>query len=477
MLFNSWGYILFLSIVVMIYWLIKPSWRVYLLCIMSLAFYSMWKWQFTGLILLSSIIDFTCSKNISKTDEISKKKLWLSISLICNLGLLVYFKYTYFILDNLFYVFKNNNIMTLKNVLNIILPLGISFYTFQTISYTIDIYRGVSKPIQSFIHFLTYVSFWPQLIAGPVLRVGEVIPQIEVPRKFKSEDVSEGIYRVLIGLFKKVCIADVVSKFVNPIFNGDIARLNAYDVWVGATLFGFQIYMDFSAYSDIAIGSARMLGIKFPENFNFPYLARSPRDFWKRWHISLSAWIRDYLYLPLTGQKFETKSVGGLATSTLQNKNFALFLTWFIMGLWHGAAWTFAFWGIYHSMLIFLYRKIPILDKIQEKSKALSWGLMLMLTMLGWIPFRAKDLDQTFTMFAKVLNPFQYSLTGRTIDGYTYLFAATVVIGMLLTKLIQEKAPEYLKTKSAFTIFRIAVLTFFIISYLKPVEQFIYFQF
>ncbi|MBL4735704.1 MAG: MBOAT family protein, partial [Flavobacteriales bacterium] len=366
MLFNSWGYILFILIATMLHWALPHKFRLFIIAAFSLLFYSMWRWEFSLLMVFSACVDYVAADQIYKSGKTPERKMWLLISLITNLGLLFVFKYTYFIYDGI-QIFGSMSDQNLPDLgIRIILPLGISFYTFQTISYTIDTYRKVIKPEKNFLAFLTYVTFWPQLIAGPILRAKEVIPQLLAERKANMRDIIPGVERIIAGLFKKVVLADTIAVMVDSAFDLDPNLFSAYDVWAAAILFGFQIYFDFSGYSDIAIGSARILGIRFPENFNFPYLSLSPKDFWKRWHISLSSWVRDYLYLPLIGQPVRTESTGGLAVAAEQDGNnkrtFALFLAWFIMGLWHGAAWTFGIWGLYHALLLFVYRKFRILN-------------------------------------------------------------------------------------------------------------------
>ncbi len=410
MLFNSWGYLLFLTIAITAHWIVPKKWRVILLGLFSILFYSLWRWEFSFLVIFSACVDFVSAGRIHSSEKPGVRKTWLLISLIINLGLLLFFKYTYFFVDNINFIASQAGFSGFSGstiALRIILPLGISFYTFQTISYTIDVYRRVITPTRSYASFFTYVTFWPQLIAGPVLRAGEVLPQLESDREVDAEDIHQGIVRILTGLFKKVVIADNLAPIVDHFFRMDPSSSVAPDVWVATFLFGFQIYFDFAGYSDIAIGSARLAGIKLMENFHWPYLVATPREFWQRWHISLSSWIRDYLYLPLTGQKFRTESRDGLAVATQQNgvrKNAALFLTWFIMGLWHGAGWNFALWGIYQAVLVILFRVIKPLDRIASRYPAFIWFPLLPLIMAGWIFFRAESVEQAMQLFSVILS-------------------------------------------------------------------------
>ncbi|MHC4846382.1 MAG: MBOAT family O-acyltransferase, partial [Planctomycetota bacterium] len=406
MLFNSWGYVLLMLLAVPLHWMLPGNrTRTPLLCAVSLLFYCMWRWEFAFLVLASALTDYTCALRMSATDNARRRRAWLSLSLFVNFGLLITFKYTYFIWDNVRLI-GGDGVPELADLgVRIILPLGISFYTFQTVSYSIDVYRRVIRPTRDFVTFLTYVTFWPQLIAGPVLRASEVVPQLKGHRTFNLNLLCSGLVLVVTGLFKKVVIADNISGMVDEAFALGVAGMTAPDVWVANFLFGFQIYFDFAGYSDIAIGSAMMLGMYFPKNFNWPYMARSPRDFWSRWHISLSSWIRDYLYLPLTGERFKTHSVGGISEAATKGggrRNRALLLTWFIMGLWHGAAWTFALWGMYHAVLILVYRLVPFLRRLPDRRPVLSWLLMLPLAMAGWIAFRATSMPQALSMFARI---------------------------------------------------------------------------
>jgi D-alanyl-lipoteichoic acid acyltransferase DltB (MBOAT superfamily) len=487
MLFNSWGYLLFLLLVVPLHWSLGgPRLRLWLLVAASIGFYSMWRWEFSLLVLFSACVDYVAAGRIAASESPGIRRRWLAASLGVNLGLLVAFKYTYFIYDNVRLLASagGTDLPALQDLgLRIVLPLGISFYTFQTISYTIDVYRRVIPPTRSLVSFLCYVTFWPQLIAGPVLRAGEVIPQLEARRIFRARDLWLGFGLVVVGLFKKVVLADGLAPMVDDAFARDPADLNALDVWVAAFLFGFQIYFDFSGYSDVAIGSARMLGLVFPRNFDWPYLATSPREFWTRWHISLSSWIRDYLYAPLTGRPFHTRSVGGIGEATRSDpsrRHTALLLTWFIMGLWHGAAWTFAVWGLYHAALILLYRAVPVLAAFPERRPRLAWMLLLPLTMAGWIPFRAQSLEQALTLMGHLIDPRAYRIAGHAVPLGAYLWAGIVLAAMLAIHAIlrrDHRSPFPAWARSVAATAATAVMVCAILVCLRAAKQFIYFQF
>jgi D-alanyl-lipoteichoic acid acyltransferase DltB (MBOAT superfamily) len=486
MLFNSWGYLVFLVVAVPLYWSLRPSWRPWVLGSLSLVFYGMWRWDFCFLLIASAMVDYYCAARIHELDDSRSRRRWLLLSLTINLGFLFFFKYTYFVADNVsdiasLFGYATESPRDLG--FTIILPLGISFYTFQTISYTIDVYRRIIEPTKQFPVFFTYVTFWPQLIAGPVLRAAEVIPQLTSSVKFRWDYVVSGSLTALAGLFKKVVLADSIAPLVDACFATDPSSMAALDVWVATILFGFQIYFDFSGYSDIAIGSAKMLGIEFPKNFDWPYVATSPRDFWRRWHISLSSWIRDYLYLPLTGQRFQERSLGGIEVASTvgsDQRTLALFATWFIMGLWHGAGWTFAIWGIYHAALVWAYR---VSGRWRQLSVSFPWTsrfLMFMLAMLGWIPFRAQSVGQILGMFGKVVDPLAYGLSLRVVAGRAYLVALLLTLGVfgsywLSSRVDWERMPEAVRVPVLAG--AIGIMTMAIIALQRPVSQFIYFQF
>jgi len=483
MIFNSLTYFIFLFAVVILYWSFSLKARLYLVFFSSLLFYGFWKVEFIPVMLISVISDYLLALKISiNTNKVIKKRLLL-LSLVINLGILFYFKYLIFFAENAIGFANLVGISLDPLLLKIILPLGISFYTFQTISYTVDVYRGQILPEKNFILYACYVTFFPQLIAGPVLRASEVIYQFSKKSLFKFEHIIIGCRRILYGLFLKVVIADNIAPLVDSGFSMPIEAMGALDVWTLGFLFGFQIYFDFSAYSHIAIGSARLLGIHFPENFNFPYLANSPKDFWRRWHISLSSWIRDYLYLPLAGIKAGNKSLGGLEKVTLnKNKNKPLFIAWAIMGLWHGASWTFVLWGLYHAIVIFVYRLLlPILKNFNQNLKVF-FGIFVTLPimMLAWIPFRAESISDTFSMWLKVLNPNSYGILG--MQENTYLISAFLLFSIFISSTVKNKLlPLFDKDNRIILIYGeillFSVMIPLIIIFLRPVNQFIYFQF
>ena len=376
--------------------------------------------------------------------------------------------------------------------------MGISFYIFHSMSYVFDVYRGVYKAERDFLLFCNYVIFFPLLVAGPILRASEVIPQLRQRPQFHGEQFTAGLKRILYGLFLKVVLADPIGGLVNDAVQVGPAAVGAMDVWAIAILFGFQIYFDFSAYSSIAIGSAALLGIRFPENFNFPYLATSPKEFWTRWHISLSSWIRDYLYLPLSGTKGRQKTVNGLAEviddTHGHRRVFALFVTWAIMGFWHGANWTFVLWGLWHAGVVMLFR---IKNRLRPAPVPawLGWLATFPLVMLGWVPFRIGTVGDALAMWAKVATPSQYyakASAGQGVQGLmasfhlslapnAYITAALLIIMTALTPLIRHRlhhwwhSPGWLAVGVEAAV--IAAVSAFDFAFLKTTYQFIYFQF
>jgi D-alanyl-lipoteichoic acid acyltransferase DltB (MBOAT superfamily) len=485
MLFNTVSYLAFLVISVVAYWVLPVPFRRWLLLAASLLFYGLWRIEFVFLIVFSAFVDYFFSLRIHEAHDRRRRRMYLFASLSTNIGLLIYFKYTYFILENAALITGIPEGTLRSAVGDIILPLGISFYTFLSISYTIDVYRRLFDPIRSFTQYLTYVMFWPHMIAGPILRAHELIPQLVRPTHLKFDHIAEGLRAILFGLFLKVGLADQLAPMVDDAFLVPSSRLGGLDVWTMAFAFGFQIYFDFAGYSMIAIGSARLLGIWFPENFNWPYLASSPREFWKRWHITLSSWIRDYLYLPLIGMAYHDRSEGGIEIQFVRTQNMArvtaaLFLTWFIMGLWHGASWSFAFWGLWHAGFIFLYRIThERFDWIPVAARGvLGWAVTLPIVMLGWIPFRAHSLELTFALLGRVLDFHSYG--GLAFRENFYLVVFLILVGMLgLRWLTTTRIPIFNAGWVRYTAetLGLAVAIFVVFIFLRPISQFIYFQF
>jgi alginate O-acetyltransferase complex protein AlgI len=481
MIFNSVTYILFLTISVLCYYQLPYRPRLLMLCTGSVIFYGFWRWEYVILMLYSIFLDFICAQKIECARSEIARKSWLAVSLIGNLSCLFYFKYLGFTIDNLQVLVDVFGLQWRIPNPDILLPLGISFYTFQSLSYTIDVYRGFIKSERDFLLFASYIVFFPQLVAGPILRAAEVMPWLKATPIWNWDNLSVGVKRILNGLFLKVVLADNIAEFVDMGFATDTKYLSALDIWTLAFLFGFQIYFDFSAYSHIALGSAKLMGIDFPENFNFPYFATSAKEFWKRWHISLSSWIRDYLYLPLCGAKVKDESTGGISEAIDAKKaRTALILTWAIMGMWHGANWTFLYWGFFHAAWVLFHRSIsphtkrlPIYAQIYG-----GWALTLLLAMASWIPFRAQDLTTALVMHAKLLSPLEYNRLG--LRENTYIIAAAILLCMIVHFLAVAyiaKRQGYFLLVSIFSSLSYAVQFASVFVFLRPIKQFIYFQF
>jgi D-alanyl-lipoteichoic acid acyltransferase DltB (MBOAT superfamily) len=495
MLFNSATYlIIFLPIVAFLNWTVPDRLRLWLILISSVAFYGFWRIEFVPLLLFSAALDYCLALWIERTENQRYRRRIMLISVAVNLGILGIFKYLLFFRDTIWSIASWVGYHPSFVELNVILPLGISFYIFATISYVIDVYRREFKAEHDFLVYCCFVVFFPHLVAGPILRARNLIPQLKHPAKVSSCDISAGVSRILQGLFLKVVLADTIAGFVDNGFARDASALSALDVWALALLFGFQIYFDFAGYSHIAIGSARLFGITLPENFNFPYLATSPRDFWRRWHISLSNWIRDYVYLSMVGERSqsdqiwaETPQQGRAVSKTGQDRTYALYGTWALMGLWHGANWTFVLWGTYHAALVHGYRLVS--------ARAAAWrgitvelaGLAVTfpLIMAGWIPFRCQSVSEALVMWGKLVNPGAYWSFGLSPNSYFVALAMT--IGVMVTGLIANVGLPWLKKQiqSPFIgplTFSAQVLTFTVLImfdfvFLEAKTQFIYFQF
>ena len=482
MIFNSVTFLIFFVLVLGAFWVLSTRARLWMLLGSSLLFYGFWRVEFVPLMLVSAFTDYWVSHRLTGVDDPKARRRLLYLSLGVNLGLLFYFKYLYFFTENVAAGLGLLGLDWSPDLWEITLPLGISFYTFQTISYTVDVYRRHRPPIDDWVLYATYVTFFPQLIAGPVLRAHEVVDQLAQRAALRWDDLAAGAQRIAIGLFLKVGLADNIAPMVDAGFSSPLDLLTALDIWTLAFLFGFQIYFDFSAYSSIAIGCARMMGIRFPENFNFPYFATSARDFWRRWHISLSSWIRDYLYLPLTGVEVrEPGSKGGLEVASRQRRDGALLLTWAIMGLWHGARWTFVLWGLYHAVWVLAGRWLaPVTDRLPGLiRRGLAWPTSLAVAMLGWLPFRMESVPDTLLAFQTLLTPSAYGRLG--LRENTYLVAALLMVAMVLcylahTRLIPRLTarPKLMRPLAA-AFFGVVVFVDFV--YLRPINQFIYFQF
>jgi len=368
-----------------------------LLLVASCIFYGAWNVRYLGLILYSTVLDYALGSAIHHAVDPRRRKILLGVSVVGNLGLLAVFKYYGFFAENLYALLQTIGLHPSLPALRLLLPVGISFYTFQSMSYTIDIYRRELEPCRTFVEFALFVTFFPQLVAGPIVRARQFLPQLDGATRATAHQAGTGIYLVLKGLIKKVLIADILAVYlVDPVF-AEPARYGALAILAAIYGFKFQIYNDFSAYSDIAIGTGRLLGYEFPINFRSPYKAHSIAEYWRRWHITMSTWFRDYLYFPLGGSRH------GLARTAVN-----ILITFGLIGLWHGAAWTFVLWGLYNGALLCLYLFMVALATRRGRSLVPSPTRHLLgvlsifhLTMLGGLVFRAADLETVRTMVSR----------------------------------------------------------------------------
>ena len=437
MLFNSIEFGIFLPIVFCLYWFVlhKPlKAQNFLLLIVSYIFYGWWDWRFLSLIAFSSFIDFTVGIQLGKTETTWKRNALLLTSILVNIGFLFFFKYYNFFAESFAQAYTLMGTNFSPSRLNIILPVGISFYTFQTLSYTIDIYKRKLQPTQDIIAFFAFVSFFPQLVAGPIERASNLLPQFFKARTFNYAQAVDGMRQILWGLFKKVVIADNCAIYVNDIFQYH-TDYSGSTLLLGAFLFAFQIYGDFSGYSDIAIGTARLFGFNLMRNFAFPYFSRDIAEFWRRWHISLSTWFRDYLYIPLGGSK--------VGTLTFIRNIFIIFI---VSGFWHGANWTFIIWGALHAtfflplMLFGINRKN--LNVISEERMLPTFKefiqiiITFLLVLIAWVFFRAASVQEAISYLSIIFSPSLIHLPYLKMGGS--ILNLILLIGFILFLLSVE---------------------------------------
>lgn len=392
MFFNSISFAIFFPIVFILYWFVFGKSKIrqnVLLIVASYYFYSCWDWRFLFLLIFSTGLDFFSAIMIQNSSNDLRRKFYLYFSITINLGLLGVFKYYDFFIKSFSSLLGNLGLETNATTLSLILPVGISFYTFHGLSYIIDVYKGRIKAEKNFIDYSLFVSFFPLLVAGPIERATHLLPQVKVRRSFNFNQSKDGIKLIVFGLFKKIVVADNCAFFVNQIFES-YSDFSSTELWIGAILFAFQIYGDFSGYSDIAIGTSKLLGIELLKNFNFPYFSKDIADFWRRWHISLSSWFRDYLYIPLGGSK---------GTKIIQIRN--VFIIFLVSGFWHGANWTFIFWGLIHALL---FVPLLIMNKNRNNLNSTKYTysdfpkifITFITVCIAWVFFRSDTLLESF---------------------------------------------------------------------------------
>lgn len=486
MLFNSLDFAVFVPIVFILYWFVTNKHlrlQNFLIVLASYVFYAWWDWRFLSLIVFSTLVDYTVGILLTREQNIFKRKVLLWTSIAVNLGFLGFFKYYNFFLDNFVSAFSVFGMEINANSLEIVLPVGISFYTFQTLSYTIDVYKGKLEPTRDLIAFSAFVSFFPQLVAGPIERATNLLPQFYLKRSFDYSKAVEGVRQILWGLFKKIVIADTCAQFANEIFNGSL-YFGGTTLVLGAIFFAFQIYGDFSGYSDIAIGTARLFGFELKQNFAFPYFSRDIAEFWRRWHMSLSTWFRDYLYIPLGGSR------GGTGMK-IRNT----FIVFIVSGFWHGANWTFIIWGalnaIYFLPLLLTKNNRRNLDTVATDSllpslrESAAILLTFGLTTIAWIFFRAVNLEHAlsynYRLFTGLTEMSNYTASFNYLAkvGYPFLF---IMIGFMAIEWLGRKqqfalAGATFKGSSTFRYALYYSVVAAILWYGGQEQQFIYFQF
>ena len=485
MLFNTFQFAYFFAILFPTYWILRRHYKAQnlLLLLAGYYFYACWEPKFLALLILSTVMDYACGLAVDRIEAPRKRKLFVILSMALNLGMLGYFKYVNFFSASMQVALAKAGLNVPLWHIEVVLPIGISFYTFQSMSYVIDVYRKHIKPTKNLLEFATFVSFFPHLVAGPIMRPTTLLPQIQAPRKFNIDQIYQGAYLIFWGLTKKVVVADNLGPIVNDLFgrwqtiDGGLALLAIY-------AFAFQIYCDFSGYTDAARGIAKCLGIELALNFNLPYFATSPQEFWDRWHISLSKWLRDYLFIPLGGSR-------GGRLHTYRN----LLLTMIIGGLWHGAAWTFIIWGTYQGVILVGHRLAkPLLDKINPTStvdqacwKAVRIIATFHLVCLGWLIFRSTGSPPeikvgAYTGVEQLLGMLEAIAYRPAIPASAYLLPiAITILPLLLVQFVQyasndldiiSRTPWYVRS-----VFYTICFYAFVLGGEFGGSQFLYFQF
>lgn len=477
MLFNSFIFLIYLPIVFSLYWFVfhKLNARNTFIVVSSYIFYGWWDWKFLVLIAFTSLCSYISGRGIESSNRKIIKKIILWLNVLLNLGILCIFKYYNFFVHNLQVLLSPLGVNLDSITLNLILPVGISFYTFQALSYSIDVYRGNLNATKNIIAFFAFISFFPQLVAGPIERATNLLPQFLKNRNFLYEDGVDGCRQMLWGFFKKVVIADNCAQYVNIVF-ANYDSMGGLNLWIGAILFSFQIYGDFSGYSDIAIGVSKLFGINLMRNFKNPYFSRDIAEFWRRWHISLTTWFRDYIYIPLGGSRVKKSKV-------LRNT----FIIFIISGLWHGAEWTFIAWGGFHSLLfaplILSGKNRKYLDEpgkglLPTMGESLLMGWTFLVVTIGWVIFRSDNITHAWGYIKRMFTNFQFIGERPSLMIFIFIFI------FLLIEWIERKRNHtfdivghgLLKYKTA----RWLLYLFFIVIcclYAGVQSDFIYFQF
>jgi D-alanyl-lipoteichoic acid acyltransferase DltB (MBOAT superfamily) len=429
MVFNSLQFLWFFVIVYALYRLLPHKGQNWLLLIASYYFYAAWDYRFLGLLIASTLVDYTCGRVLARLEDSSTRRLIMWLSIGFNLTLLGFFKYFNFFADNLHALFITIGWQVDFVTLRVLLPIGISFYTFVTMSYVIDVYRRDVQPTRNLLDFAVFVAYFPHLVAGPILRATKLLPQISGRRHITALQIRDGLWLIAWGFFQKIFVADNLAALASRIFAPG-AHETGVNVLLGTYAFAFQIYGDFAGYSNIARGTSKLMGIELIENFRFPYLVTTPQEFWRHWHISLSTWLRDYLYIPLGGNRGSRWQI---------NRN--LMLTMVLGGLWHGAAWTFVLWGAYQGLLLIAYRTSRVTHWVARMPRFVAWFIMFHLTCLGWLIFRAPSFAQLSTLLTSLslhVAPATIDVTGLLVPLLLF------VVPLLIVHILEARADDLL---------------------------------
>jgi alginate O-acetyltransferase complex protein AlgI len=477
MFFNSLAFAVFLPIVFFLYWFVfnkTKSSQNALLILASYYFYSCWDWRFLFLLVFSTFLDYYTGIQIEKGKSEQSRKFWFWLSILVNLGFLAIFKYYNFFVGSFSELLNSLGIKASPILLDVILPVGISFYTFHGLSYVIDIYYKRIKAEYNFVDYSLFVTYFPLLVAGPIERATHLLPQVKVKRKFDFEKAKEGVCQIIWGLVKKVVIADTCATYANAIFD-NYTSMNSFSLILGAVYFAFQIYGDFSGYSDIALGVSKLFGLDLLRNFNYPYFSRDIAEFWRRWHISLSSWFRDYLYIPLGGSK------GGI---WIKIRN--TFIIFVVSGFWHGANWTYLAWGfinaVYFLPLLLSNRNRNNMDAIQLKLNIDSFKVVVsivytfLLTCVAWVFFRAKTITDAISYLKRVVLNRDFNF--QYLDNERYNYELLLILGVfILVEWNNRNKVEPLSGKGNMLKLTFAIISIMAFGTFSDYKEFIYFQF
>ena len=485
MTFNSWEFLLFYPVVLLLYFVLPKKARWPMLLIASYFFYMCYQTELVFLIFGTTLISWISSRAIERTEKKKYKVLFLTITLVASLGVLFFYKYFNFLAGTVFDIAAALGSDAAPITLRLALPVGISFYTFQTLSYVIDVYRGDVKSEDNFFFYALFVSFFPQLVAGPIERPSNLIPQLREPHSWSNENAVAGAKMMMLGFFKKICVADFVSGFVDSVYNSP-EEATSLGVIIATLLFAVQIYCDFSGYTDIAIGCSRIMGIRLMKNFDNPYSATSIREFWSRWHISLSTWFKDYLYIPLGGNRV-----------SLPRNLLNLFIVFLVSGLWHGAAWTFVIWGALHGIYQIIGKltigwRNRLLSRVglSKDSRAVIYTrrvLTFLLVSFAWLIFRANSIGDVITLIGSLFTGLELSRTvelmGLDIES-VLLCAVSIALLIILDRTVRYDGREVsessqLTVRSGAYVYLVTVIILFWLLLLSKdmISTFIYFQF